>query len=395
MAASTQLSYLGIAKESSKGTAVSPTAFLPVKTITPEDVVKYLPVEVLKGAFPKVYGEVQGYKNTTFEIVGPVFADTFGWPLAAVLGDITTTTSRSVSDGVLASNTTVTSATAAFVAGDTGKSISATGIPSGVVIQSVTNGTTVVISQAATTSGSGVSITIGPPDWHVINVLNSTSGGGQPTSHTLTDYYNSSAGSPARQYAGHQWHEVQVKFTAEGLLEHTSKGTGLVPSAQVAKPSQSFTTVNPTPSWTGIVTIGGSVISTIADGDLTITRTMQLIPALTGTQQYANVWIGEIVCKGKLMAIVTDDTELTRMLTNTQPSLDLNFTQLSGANSQQVIFHMTNCAYLKTKPNRSKQWVAFDIEWEAVGNSTDVGSSGGFGVVTAKLGNSITSGTYI
>jgi len=393
--AATQLSYFGIAKESVRGTGVAATAFIPVKTIAGEDVVKYLPVEVLKGAFPKVYGEVQGYKNTVLEIGGPVFADTFGWPLAAVLGDITTTTSRSVSDGVLNSTTTVTSATAAFVAGDVGKSISATGIPTGAVIQSVTNGTTVVMSVAATATASGVSVTIGPPDWHVINVNNTAAGSGQPTSQTGTDYYNATGGSPARQYAGLQWHEVQVKFTAEGLLEHTSKATGLVPSAQVAKPSQSFTTVNPTPTWTGIVTIGGTVISTIADGDLTITRTMELVPALTGTQQYANVWIGEITCKGKLTAIVADDTELTRMLNNTQPSLDLNFTQGSGATSQQVIFHMTNAAYLKAKLNRGKQWVAYDVEFEAVGNSTDVGASGGFGVVTAKLGNSIVSGTYI
>src|SRR5215469_4772212 len=112
MPAASQLSYLGIAKESSKGTGVAPTAFLAVKTITPEDVVKYLPVEVLKGAFPKVYGEVQGYKNTTFEVGGPIFADTIGWPLAGILGDITTTTSRTVTDGVLNSTTTVTSATA-------------------------------------------------------------------------------------------------------------------------------------------------------------------------------------------------------------------------------------------------------------------------------------------
>ncbi len=135
--AASQLSYLGIAKESVKGTGVSPTAFLPVKTITPEDVVKYLPVEVFKGAFPKVYGEVQGFKNTTFETAGPIFADTFGWSLAGALGDITTTASRSVSDGVLNTTTTVTSATAAFTAADVGKSISATGIPAGRYIKGI------------------------------------------------------------------------------------------------------------------------------------------------------------------------------------------------------------------------------------------------------------------
>jgi hypothetical protein len=393
MPVATQRSFVGIAKESVRGTAVAATAFLPVKTITPEDVVKYLPVEVFKGSFPKIYGQVQGYKNTTFGLAGPIFADTFGWPLAGLMGDITTTASRSVSDGVTNSTTTVTSATAAFVAGDVGKQISGGSIPTGAFIASVSNGTTVLISAAATASASGLTIVIGPPQWHVINVLNS--GTGQPTSQTLTDFYGLTSGSPARQYAGIQWHETQIKFTAEGLLEHSSKATGLVPSALVTLPTASFTTVQPTPAWTGVVTIGGTVVSTMADGDLTISRVMELVPAMTGTQQYLQVWLGEIACKGKLVAVVNDDTELTRMLSNTQPSLDLNFSQGSGATSQQLVLHMTNAAYLKAKPNRGKQWVAYDIEWEAVGNATDVGASGGFGVVTAKLGNNISSGTYI
>jgi hypothetical protein len=391
-----QLSYLGVAKEATRGTGVAPTAFLPVKTITPEDVVKYLPVEVLQGAFPKTYGEVKGLQNTTFEMAGPVYADAIGYSLMGILGDVTTTASRSVNDGVTTSgSTTVTSATAAFVAGDVGKSISATGIPTGAVISTRTSATAVVISSAATATGSGLTLTVGPPQWHVGNVLNSTTSGGQPTAHTLTDFYGLTGGTPARQYAGIQWHEVMLKFTAEGLLEHTSKGTGLVPSLQVAKPAQSFSTVLPTPSWTGLVTLGGTVQSLTADGDLTITRTMELIPALTGTNQYLQVWLGDIVVKGKLVAVVNDDTELTRMLTNTQPSLDLNFSQGTGATAQQVVLHMSKAAYLKAKPNRGKQWVAYDIEFEAVGNSTDVGSSGGFGVLTASLGNNLASGTFV
>ena len=188
---------------------------------------------------------------------------------------------------------------------------------------------------------------------------------------------------------------MTLKFTAEGLLEHSSKATGLVPSVQVAKPAQSFTTVQPTPAWTGLVTIGGTVQSLTADGDLSITRTMELVPALTGTNRYLQVWLGDIVVKGKLVAVVNDDTELTRMLSNTQPSLDLNFSQGSGATAQQVVLHMTKAAWLKAKPNRGKQWVAYDIEFEAIGNTTDVGASGGYGLVTASLGNNIAASTYV
>lgn len=393
MPLATPLSFLGVGKEATRGTGVAATAFIPVKTITPEDVIKYLPVETLQGSMVKVYGDVQGYHNTVFEIAGPVFADTIGWPLFGVLGDVSFTASRSVTDGVTTSgSTTVTSATAAFTSADVGKTIGNTNLPSGSIIQSVTNGTTVVMSQAATATSSAQTFVIGPTSWHVANTLNSTSGGAQPTSNTLTDYYNA---TQARQYAGIQWHEVMLKFTAEGLLEHTSKATGLVASAPVAKPSQSFTAVTATPSWSGIATVGGTVISTVADGDLTITRTMELVPALTGTQQYGNVWIGEIVVKFKLVLIAdVADTEYLRFAGNTQPSLDLNFTVGSGLTAQQLVLHTTKAAYEKAKPNRGKQWVSWDVEGQFIGNTADVGSSGGFGLLTAKLGNAIASGTY-
>jgi len=67
---------------------------------------------------------------------------------------------RSVSDGVLNGTTTVTSATAAFVAADVGAYVIGTGIPAATTISSVTNGTTVVLSAAATTSNTGVTLQI-------------------------------------------------------------------------------------------------------------------------------------------------------------------------------------------------------------------------------------------
>lgn len=79
----------------------------------------------------------------------------------AMIGDSTRTLNRVVTDGVTTNaSTTFTSATAAFTALDKGKIISGTNIPAGTTISSVTNATTVVMSQAATASGSGLTITI-------------------------------------------------------------------------------------------------------------------------------------------------------------------------------------------------------------------------------------------
>lgn len=66
-----------------------------------------------------------------------------------------------VTDAVLSSTTTITSATAAFLtATDVGKVVIATGIPTGTKIASVTNATTAVLSAAATVSTSGVTLAI-------------------------------------------------------------------------------------------------------------------------------------------------------------------------------------------------------------------------------------------
>lgn len=70
---------------------------------------------------------------------------------------------RTVTDGAINTNTNCTSATAAFATpADAGAIIAGIGIPSGTTIQSVTNGTTIVLSQAATATATGVTLTIIP-----------------------------------------------------------------------------------------------------------------------------------------------------------------------------------------------------------------------------------------
>jgi hypothetical protein len=71
-----------------------------------------------------------------------------------------TAATRAVSDGVTASTTTVTSATAAFSSSDVGATIVGAGIPALATIATVTNATTVVISAAATATATGVALTI-------------------------------------------------------------------------------------------------------------------------------------------------------------------------------------------------------------------------------------------
>jgi len=86
----THRSYVGIAKETTKGTAVTtPTAYIPViaNTLKPQDLYAPLYDEGLHGSLVKNYNYIQGRVHSTFDFGGAVFADTIIYPLAGVLGE--------------------------------------------------------------------------------------------------------------------------------------------------------------------------------------------------------------------------------------------------------------------------------------------------------------------
>jgi hypothetical protein len=87
----TFLSFLGIAKEATPGTAVAATNFIPVTSLKPVDDQKYIEDKGIRGSFVDVYGEIPGKYNTAYDYDGDMFADTVGFPLAGLLGDVAVT----------------------------------------------------------------------------------------------------------------------------------------------------------------------------------------------------------------------------------------------------------------------------------------------------------------
>lgn len=86
-------SYLGVAKEVTEGTAVAPTAFIPVSVskLKAVDIIDPLMDEGLRGSIVKDYGYIQGRTRSTVDFGGPVFADTLPWSIAGLLGSVATT----------------------------------------------------------------------------------------------------------------------------------------------------------------------------------------------------------------------------------------------------------------------------------------------------------------
>ena len=90
----TARSYLGIAKEVTKGTPVAPTDYIPVTAtkLKPVDVIgELLADNVAQGSLVKDYAYVQGRSNSTYDFGGPVYPDTIGYVLGGILGSVATT----------------------------------------------------------------------------------------------------------------------------------------------------------------------------------------------------------------------------------------------------------------------------------------------------------------
>ena len=86
-------SFVGIAKEATKGTAVAPTDFIPVSkdSLKPADIVDPLYDTGLRGSNVMNYAYVQGRTRSTFDFGGAVFADTVGYAIAGLMGSVATT----------------------------------------------------------------------------------------------------------------------------------------------------------------------------------------------------------------------------------------------------------------------------------------------------------------
>lgn len=85
-------SYLGIAKEATKGTAVAPTDYIPVykDSLKPADIIDPLYDTGLRGSNVVNYAYVPGRTRSTLDFSSAAFADTIGYALAGLLGSVST-----------------------------------------------------------------------------------------------------------------------------------------------------------------------------------------------------------------------------------------------------------------------------------------------------------------
>ena len=410
-------SWLGVARELTAGTPVSPTNTIPMdaKSYSPEDTPKFLPDEAIRGSMALLYEDIIGPADATFSFGGPAFLDTHGFFLDSAFGDLSTTGTVSAGTSTAFSGSPAVGATVATVGNGTTFTVGQTvQFDSGSIAEVVT-----LTATASTSIGfgnnplrfahgaSGTVFTVVAPFTHTFALLNSQLGyggvpGAQPPTLTLTDNTNLNyGGTPgtntagARAYPSSCVSAVDISGNVEQLLDFKVTGNSWVSIPAAVTPTNTISNIIPQANWKSSLYIGGTaaanLITTNGEWAVNIKRQLQVYWTSQGTISPF------IIARGPLSAMLSmkftapaDETPLSYMLY--QGPLWVHIVLNSGntgGTSLSMTIDANTVQFTKSKPGRSAVLMDFDNTGECIANTTNVGGTGGLGPVTVKLVNQI------
>lgn len=404
--------FLGVANEAVQGTPVAMTFTELVSSMKNKDVPKWLEDKSWRGSMgTDAFAQIQGVKAADFDLGGPVYGDGLPFFLRNIMGDLATTGTPTGSGA--------TTLAAQAGAGATSLSTVAS-IPNGTLVQVGTGATAECVTTGTptgsgpytipiTTPSSGLVYThasaqavtpVTGPYTYAFSLLNG--GSGQPISHTLTHYLGPTATSGARQYPGACLSEMGFKFNAESeLFSWTGKGTSFPTVILGSPPTANPTSILPIASWQTKVGIagpasGGTLVSTVMDGEINLKRELGVYYTTTGVQTPYVIQRGGLMVEGKLnFGAVPDESPLLYMLNNTQPILQIVHSNgLSGTNLITVQFDIQVAAFTTAEAETSKTAVGYQDAFKAVFNTTNAGGSGGLSPIKVSVTNNIAPNTY-
>lgn len=404
--------FLVIANEATQGTAVAGTFTQLIDSLKPSDKPVFLKDQAWRGSMgTDAFGQIAGVKHAELDLGGPVFADGIGFFLRNILGDLAVVgTSTGSGSTTLSAQATAGATTISTVAS----------IPAATVIQIGTGATAEVFTTGTPTGAGPYTIPLSTPTgglvfthasaqavqpvtgpytyaWSLLN-----SGGGQPISHTLTHYLGPTTTVGARAYPGFCMTGLDLKFNAESeLLSWSGKGVSWPSSPAASTPTANGTAIKPIASWQTTVGIGGpasggTLVSTVTDGEINLEREAVPIYTATGVQTPYIIQRGGFKVAGKLnFSAVSDESALLYMLNNSQPQVQIITSNgLSGTNLLTIQVDMQVCAFLTSDPDTAKTSVGYQTGFEAVFNTTNAGGSGGQSPAKVSVTCNVTPGTY-
>lgn len=406
--------FVGIAAETAQGTPVAMSTTQLLTTFTPSDKPTFLKDQSWRGSMgTDAFAQILGVGTADVSLGGPVYGDTAGFWLRNILGDLavtgtptgtgSTTLAASAVAGATSISTVASIPAATLVQIGTGATaeVVTTGTPSGAgpyTIPITTPATGLAFAHASAQAAVPVQST--GPFTYAWSLLNS--GGGQPPSHTLTHSLGPTASVGARQYPGFCLSQFNLSFNAESeLFAWTGQGTSWPSVIAGAAPTANPTTVLPTASWRTKVGIGGpasggTLINTVTDGGVDLTRELTPYFTATGVRTPYIIQRGGLSVAGKLnFGAVSDESVLLYMLNNTQPQVQI-VCDNGGVGAAQIVVQidMQSCVFTQADPDTSKAAVGYQASFQPNFNTTNAGGSGGQSPVKVSVTCAVAPGSF-
>jgi hypothetical protein len=399
--------WAGIAKEATPGTPMAaPNLWVPVDS--PKFSRKTTPLkdQLIRGTQNKTYGQVQGMSYTEFGYKTYVYGDTAFSHFLAILGvadPVKALASPVVTPGAPATGGTFAAGTYYWVVTAV-DNVGSESVPSaeksatvtanqqvplswpsitGAVKYNVYRGNTAGGENVLVASPTGTSYTdtgtagtaATPPTGgafnHSTSVLNTIDGTHNAQPPTFTGFLSQSDGT-VRQIPGMV--AQSLKFTLKANEDPTLDVAWIGGnSLSIPAPTNTPSTVQNMPPFTGTVLLGGQSWSKYTGVAINIARDVKPAPVLNGTQNPGTIWGGPITVTGTLDAIYqgSADNDLANFINNVQPALSVSLSG-QGDSTHPLTLQMSQVAYDSADPAPSMtDWLTIQSNIEAIANATD------------------------
>lgn len=374
-----RLAKLGLAKEITAGTYVTPSTYIPFMKASHEDVFAELKDESYRYNDSVLQGMYQGPVNATWDIDVLAYPDLIGHFLRGIIGPDT------VSAGV--STTLSSSASIGATSISTGASIAAN---SYIAIDTSTN---LEYAKVTAVSGSGpytLTVTGAGSTGGLLNAHSSSVAVVAQTTHTFKQNataskatYSLTVDDTVGNILGYTMctvSDIQFKIDPKAIVTLNVKMTALPGVAQSAI-TPTYTTYAPNLGWEwSMVNAGGNSTRGLTF-DVTVKRSVDPVHSSNGVQAPREIFQGALEADGTYKAIFENNTDLNLYLNYTQSPATATVTQPIAQGGQSLAITMNKSGWFKGKRDYGQTYMQADFSLSGIYNSTDTGS------VSAVLSN--------
>jgi hypothetical protein len=369
-----RLAYVGLAKETTQGTWVTPSYYLACTKLDFGIHYDQLKDESYRNNDSALQGLYQGAGASEVDLEFNAYPDAIGYILRIIGPDtVTPGVSTTLSSSSTAGATTISTAAS---------------IPAGSTIM-IDAGSKVEYATTGTPTGAGpYTIPISTPAGGLTNAHNSAVAVVSQTTHTFKQ--SVTAAKPtysltesnvleAWGYTGCMLSDVSIKVDPKGIVTCGAKYTGWIPTIQAGPFTPAFAQPAPLLGWQFAMTNAGSTSTRGLSYDLSLKRPIEAIHASNGSQQPREVFSGVLDADITYKAIYENDTDYNlylQALQNNPTSMSLVQPVGAGVDAagSSLTITTTQGGWSKGKPDVSGTYVQADFEINGVYNATDSGS---------------------